>query len=457
MGISVPDDMHRDRRGMPARTGFFRRLRAGAAAACRATRLPAVSNACRLRRDRGGAVALLAALTMTMVCGLVGLAIDVGVWYRAHQAMQHAADAAAIAAARDGGANYEQTGRAVAARYGFVHGADNIQVFVKNAETCPNGSPNCYRATVLDAAAQQYFTKVMRIPAPPLATTAVASPANSGSVCLFAREPTGTAIQTKGTPKADLGNCEALSNSNADCDGHGLGAKNVYAAGTADLACGTKVTSNVKPLDDPYEKWKRDIPSGACTETAPTWNNAKITLGAVKIVCGGVSVVGNVEILTTSPGSILVIRGGSLKVSGTLTTTGPGLTVIFTGTDNSKYLEGEGSVGITAPKPNPSTGIADYKWLGFAVYVDPAKPRISFDQTGNSPSWNISGLVYMPEAIITIKGAVNKNATGDCFAMVVYRITLKGTGLPLKNGSCAKDGLLLPTIGGAGGTPALVL
>jgi uncharacterized membrane protein len=55
----------------------------------------------RLRRDERGLIAALTALIAVALVGTVGLAIDLGVWYRQTRGMQNAADAAALAAAQD--------------------------------------------------------------------------------------------------------------------------------------------------------------------------------------------------------------------------------------------------------------------------------------------------------------------------------------------------------------------
>ena len=52
--------------------------------------------------EEGGATAFLFALIATGVIATIGLGIDVIGWYRAERALQNAADAAAIAAARKG-------------------------------------------------------------------------------------------------------------------------------------------------------------------------------------------------------------------------------------------------------------------------------------------------------------------------------------------------------------------
>ena len=83
---------------------------------------------------------MLTALALTIVIGVVGLAVDVGMWYRNNRAMQNAADAAVIAAALNGTGSYASEAKAVAARYGFVDGANGITVTASNDQTCPDGT-----------------------------------------------------------------------------------------------------------------------------------------------------------------------------------------------------------------------------------------------------------------------------------------------------------------------------
>jgi Flp pilus assembly protein TadG len=55
-----------------------------------------------LWKDEGGVIAVLTGILLTVLIGIVGLAIDAGVWYQTNRALQNAADAAVIAAALDG-------------------------------------------------------------------------------------------------------------------------------------------------------------------------------------------------------------------------------------------------------------------------------------------------------------------------------------------------------------------
>ena len=69
--------------------------------------------------------------------------------------------------------------------------------------------------------------------------------------------------------------------------------------------------------------------------------------------------------------------------------------------------------------------------------------------TGNSPTWNISGIVYLPKTDLTASGAVNKSTNGySCFTLVVNKILVNGTGdlfYTNAQSQCAQQGVISPT------------
>jgi Flp pilus assembly protein TadG len=92
-----------------------------------------------LVRDRRGNIAVIAALAAPVVIGAFGLGTEAAAWLQEERGMQNAADAAAIAAATNAGANYHIEAQAVAARYGLVNGANGVVVSASNAAACPGG------------------------------------------------------------------------------------------------------------------------------------------------------------------------------------------------------------------------------------------------------------------------------------------------------------------------------
>jgi uncharacterized membrane protein len=161
----------------------------------------------------------MAAIAMTMLCGVVGLGIDLGMWYRTTRLMQNAADSASIAAARDGTASYETTGQAVAAQYGFVNGVGSVTVTVANGQTCPSGGSTCYSATVTQGSPPRYFSAVLGYSPPALSSSAMANAGTQRSYCMLMLATSGTdpALTANGVPKANLAGCSIMSNTGMNC------------------------------------------------------------------------------------------------------------------------------------------------------------------------------------------------------------------------------------------------
>jgi len=128
-------------------------------------------------QNEGGAVAIIAGLALTVLIGIVGLAVDVGMWHHTGRALQNAADAAVIAASQNGTGSYQSEAKAVAAQYGFVDGANSITVTALNNQTCPSPSTatDCYKVTVAQASAPLFFSSVLGLAAPAISSVAMAS------------------------------------------------------------------------------------------------------------------------------------------------------------------------------------------------------------------------------------------------------------------------------------------
>src|SRR5258705_1229397 len=74
----------------------------------------------RLRADERGTVSILMGVLIVPLVGALGLGFEVSNWYMTTRGMQNAADAAAIAAATNGGAHLDVEAQDVSARYGLV-------------------------------------------------------------------------------------------------------------------------------------------------------------------------------------------------------------------------------------------------------------------------------------------------------------------------------------------------
>jgi Putative Flp pilus-assembly TadE/G-like len=419
----------------------------------------------RLRADERGAVSVIMGVLTIPLVGALGIGFEVSNWYLTTRGMQNAADAAAIAAATNGGSNYDVEAKAVAAQYGFVNGTNNISIAASNTAACPGGGNNCYSVTIsgsvplllsqivgyrgdatLNGAAAKQLSSLAKANHPTALT----------DFCLLSLGPQG--IRSNGAPKSSMA-CNTMSNTGSTCNGGNLGAP-IGAAHNTNNGCGVNAYSNVPAVTDPYAGLASKIPADPCGGSYPQepgkkgpslpagnqWSGSISLPSGDKTFCGDLQLTGNVIINTPlgQPGAVLTIFNGQLDTNGYTikTSNGSGLTVVFSGDNSGSYTHaptGGGTLDIAAPTTGP--------WKGVAIYQDPKLTNgVDISAAGNTPAWDITGLVYLPNASVTLSGAVNKAGFGaSCFAMVVKDITVNGTGMITPTGDCIPAGLGMPS------------
>jgi len=447
---------------------MYARLRAGAAAWIGAVEA--------FRGDERGVSIIAIALTMPVLIGGIGLATEISYWRLHHRAMQNAADSAAIAAATNNGASYAAEAQGVAAQYGFPNGKGQITVAVANPNSAPGCVANCYTVTISDNV-PLFFSQIVgyqgtsassvnsgtnnQVGTPPpnagivgnqrstlITASAAATTLKPYTYCILALANSGKqGLTSHGAPNTNLNGCNTMSNTGSVCTGHNLNAAVGDAAGT-NSGCGITQNSGVMPVTDPFSNLANSIPPNTCTGNypqAPTTKNAPAlpasnqltgtySFGNSKVLCGDQQLIGN----TTIDNTVLVIENGQLDTNG-YTLQGTNLTIVFSGTNNPNYQHtptGGGTLDITAPDSGT--------WSGVAIYQDPSLTKnVDMSAAGNSPTWDISGLVYLPHSSVTLSGAVNKSSQGlRCFEMVMDNLTVNGTGDIFANDDqCAAAGL----------------
>ncbi len=423
----------------------------------------------RIAREKRANVAIMFGLMAPVLLGGLGIAMETGNWYYTQRGMQNAADAAAIAASTNGTSSYATEADAVAAQYGYTNGTNSVVVAASNSAACPAGGSTCYSVTITKpvplylAPVIGYSgnTTVNGKSAVKLQASATATQGTqSVDLCLLALGTTSTPLQTNGAPKANLAGCNVMSNGGADCNGHNLGATDGLAHGT-DNGCGITQYSDVPEVSDPYAYLAASIPKNTCSSYAQEsggkkggisslpakqqWSGTQ-TLGATTEICGDLGLTGDVTIDDSAGPAVLVIENGQLDTgSYTLSTaSGSPVTIIFSGDGTYTGAQspgGSGTLNIQAPTSGT--------WAGMAIYQDPnlsdSKGQMDISAAGNSPTWDITGVVYLPNASVTFSGAVGKsNNANACFVMVVNNITINGTADMLSNTQCAGTGVNQP-------------
>src|SRR5436190_4076334 len=355
----------------------------------------------RLRKDQRGTVSMVMGILIVPLVGALGIGFEVSNWYMSGRGMQNAADAAALAAATNGGANYDVEAKAVAAQYGFVDGANNITVAASNAATCPGGGNTCYSVTISGAVpllvsqivGYQGDTTLNGGAAKQLSSVAVAkATVQPQPLCMVALAGSGAsqAIRTNGSPVANLNGCNIMSNTAAKCDGSNLNAGLGLAHGTSN-GCGVKSVSGVDVVADPYYDRRTNIPalsSSGCNGNYPqetrhgnaysvaATNQLSGTLtlsGGNNFKCGDHMLTADTVIDTGGANAVLVIENGQLDLNGHSLTTkdGSAVTLVFSGgpdsggthyshapTDNTNGSGGR--LDLNAPTTGPWAGVAIY-------------------------------------------------------------------------------------------------
>lgn len=415
-----------------------------------------------IAKENRGNIAVITALISPVFIAVMGLGAESSYWYALQRGMQNAADAAVIAAASNGTTTYAQEAQAVASQMGYQNGVNNIIVNATQAPNCVSGAA-CYSVTVSEAVpvflgqliGYQGDTTVNGSPAVLISATAKSVQGTiARNYCLLALGTSTDAIRGNGVPATNFAGCNIMSDGGSLCNGHNMGA-GFGDAHLTDNGCGVAQDSNLPSVPDPYTSLRANIPANPCSSypqepgksgtplpASNLWSGA-ITLPATYFVCGDLQLTGNVTITSASPGSVLVIENGQLDTNGYTfaTASGSAITVLFSGTSGT-YTHaptGGGTLNIQAPSSGP--------WSGVALYQDPSLTTgVDIASAGNQPTWDITGLVYVPNSNITFSGAVNKSSYGaSCFVLVSNTVYVSGTGAIFENGGCDQAGLAMPT------------
>ena len=157
------------------------------------------------------------------------------------------------------------------------------------------------------------------------------------------------------------------------------------------------------------------------------------SLGGNTLICGDLRLTGDVTIDAPS-GAVLYIENGLLDLQGYTfrTASGSGVTIVFTGTNTGSYQHyPTDNGGAWYPRYR---GTKDRTVSGMAIYQDPSLTRnVDFTYAGNSPTWDLTGGVYLPNADVTISGAINKSTNGAvCMVMVTKDVTDQRNGQYLR-------------------------
>jgi Flp pilus assembly protein TadG len=402
------------------------------------------SNTIRLSRhllhlaaDRAGTVAVTTALAFTGLAGVGGLSIDVGDWYMTRRAMQTAADAAAIAGARE-----------------LFAGNDAGVVGAAMTDAGGNGFSNANGATVtatiagdgqsitvnISKTANLMLSSLFLRNAPTIRVTSQAGLVGGGApICMLTTNPTGAGVISfsgnNGTIQAsrcalveDSTSTNAIDAGNGNIISEQTCGPGGYTAGpNANLS---PLPSTCSAMPDPLADLTPPSNANAPCNHTNSRPNGTVSLSP-GVYCGGINVQGN-STVTFQPG-IYILRDGGLSAKGGATLNGAGVGFFMTGSGTAVQLSkddlslgGNVNVNISAPTSGPLAGIA--------IYQDHSASTGTITNTiVGDGTVNFTGTLYFGNQNVVFTGNGTADGQAPFTAVIGNTVTYKGNGTLIFN------------------------
>jgi Flp pilus assembly protein TadG len=378
--------------------------------------------ATRFARDRAGVAVITFALAVPVLAGLVGVAVDYSTWSSQVARLQSAADAAALAAAREisvaapDQTRIEAVGEAVVRASGAAQ-AGRVRLTATMVQN---------RSGVQITLTQSKTAIMSRLVTPALTditVTATAVASGTRRLCVLGLDPEkSNTINLDGEARITANGCTVASNSRST---KGVSVKG-SAVVAAQLICsvggfegggfnfsGQRMTDcpvTADPLAD------RPPPAvGPCTSSRKLVITSSRTLSP-GTYCEGIEIKGNGTRVDLSPG-IYVIKDGNLKVDDTAALHGRNVGFYFTGHNAAFDFVSSATVNLGAPRDGPMAGIL---FFGDRNAPDSREYKITSDNART-----LLGTIYLPRGFLTVD---SKNTVADqsaYTAIVTQRIDLK--------------------------------
>jgi hypothetical protein len=383
-------------------------------------------------KDQRGSIAVITAVCLIVLTGVLGFAIDAGSWEVARRGMQGAADAAAYSAAwayKDATTNNIVTqAEGITAAQGYVAGASGVTVSVEqwpNFLFKPVTYPPSSKAIEVIVTQPQptIFSGLYQATAPTVSARAVANtPAITGPGCVLALNNNGAnggTISINGNGVLTATSCDVAANSTSGSAIKTNGSHATITAPDCTVAGATpttiagcaKVTDNATTVD-PY--------AGVAFPAFP----ACVPWIAPPAPQAGKCYSGNIT-LTSS----LNFPSGNYYFTGSLSFAGPpgttftnssGGVTFFIKTPGFVSATGNSVLKFAAPTDNTNP------YAGIVFFGDPAgTAAITNDIAGNS-NGTMTGVLYFPTEALQYAG--NGASGTGCTEIIADVITITGNG-----------------------------
>ena len=412
---------------------------------------PEVSSTCRFRKacralgagpfrhfwkDTYGGAMIYIGLSLPVLLGFSGMALDGSIWFANKRSMQATADAAAFSAALEMTRINDDTlakNRAISDAYENHYDPSSGDTLEINSppKYGPYEGNNAAFEAIVSRPSPSFLSRLVHGEQVTVTARAVAIVANPGGTpCVLALEAEAQDGVMINNGTLNSGGCRVQANSRSpqalrNFSGGVLDATTVNIVGGYDDS-GTMTstpTTGVLPVPDPFA----GIPTpevGSCDHTDLSLSGNNTFVLDPGVYCGGISVSGKADV-QFNPGNYVIADGpsgpGSLQVTGNqASVTSPsGEVMFYTDGESTINIGGNGVVDLQAPTSGPYTGML--------FYGDPyASESLQHTVTGNG-NMLYDGFMYFRNSVLKING----NGTGvssNYMGAVARQIRFGGNG-----------------------------
>jgi hypothetical protein len=347
-------------------------------------------------------------MALPAVLAVVGLASDYAMMTKTRQDLRQAADAAAIAGAREiplARSNSKQVASAARSYAAYRLTGDSAATdstlaaknLIMGVEVVDDFS--AVEVTITEAWTP-FFLHFIDYGVTPLTVTSTARFIGRNNICVLGLDGHKTSVHLDKDARLTGNNCGVFSNSTDKSglevdSGAAVTAQIICSAGGANISSSATVTpepvTDCPPVGDPLAE--RAAPgAGTCDQTDLVLDSVKKTINP-GVYCGGLTLKGSAYI-TLNPG-VYVIKDGALDVTGTSCLTGEQVGFFITGDSPAAInFTAKTHISLTAPKDGPLSGLL--------IFEDRAIGKKLKHKITSDDARVLLGTIYLPVGSLTI-------------------------------------------------------
>jgi hypothetical protein len=394
--------------------------------------------------DKRASMGAITAITLTMLCGVVGFGTDAAIWYSNAHRVQTMVEATALSTGRLLSNSSETTSTITAVAKndamlnGFSGSSDTISVAFGPSGKSP---PNATTVTVTVKRALPLLFSGLFFHSGPSVTESATATASGPSVCIYVLGSGSQTLLVNSNFNLNAPNCQIDVASTASPaaifdSGSTLTVQKTCIAGTATNNGATVggLTTGCANQANPYKGNLIDPSVGSCTVNSANYSGTvNLSPGTY---CGSFNFNGSGTVNLAS--GLYIFKSTTWNINSGWTINGTGVTFYFANSSSYVQFNSGVTVSLTAPTSGTYDNVLMYEPDGLATS--------SFAIDGTSSSGHaLQGLVYLPSRNITFNSTYS--GTADAFTLVANQVIF--------DSNSPKSWSITPSGGGSGGTVAL--